>query len=218
MPQVPLATIFGTNKFASIWGTATAAVQYARKVPMEWHVILPTTLSALFFSFLGSMTLNVLRPETLRPLIMGLLVIVLVFTVRKKNFGSLHAHKRSPKLQIGVGILIGAVMGFYDGFFGPGTGSFLIVAFVGLLRFSFLTASAAAKIVNVVTNLAALAYFSWHGNILYGTALAMATCNTAGGYLGSRMAIRKGNGFVRGLLIVMASVLLVRLACDFFSN
>ena len=218
MPQLPIATVFGTNKFASIWGTGTAAVQYARKVPMEWRVILPAALSALIFGFLGSMTLSLLRPDALRPLIFVLLMIVLVYTIWKKDFGSLHAPKLTPRLQIGAGVLIGAALGFYDGFFGPGTGSFLIFAFVGVLGFSFLAASAAAKIVNVVTNLAAIAYFSWNGNILYGAAMAMAVCNTAGGFLGSHMAIRKGSGFVRSLLVVVVCVLLVRLGYDFFTN
>lgn len=216
MPQIPLATAFGTNKFASIWGTGAAAVQYSRRVPMEWRVIIPAALSALIFAFLGSLTLSLLHAEALRPLIFVLLVIVLVYTLWKKNFGALHAPKFSPDLQVAAGILIGAVLGFYDGFFGPGTGSFLIFAFVGLLGFSFLAASAAAKIVNVVTNLAAIVYFSWNGNILYGTALAMAVCNTAGGLLGSRMAIRKGSGFVRGLLIVVVVALLLRLSYDLF--
>lgn len=216
MPQLPIATVFGTNKSASIWGTGAAAIQYARKVPMEWRVILPAALSALLFSFLGSMTLNLLRPDALRPLILVLLIIVLVYTIWKKDFGSLHAPKLGPRLQVGAGIAIGALLGFYDGFFGPGTGSFLIFAFVGLLGFSFLSASAAAKIVNVVTNLAAIAWFAWSGHILYGTALAMGVCNTTGGLLGSHLAIRKGSGFVRGLLIVVVSALLLRLAHDLY--
>ena len=218
MPHLPLATIFGTNKFASIWGTGTAAAQYARKVPMEWHVILPAALSALLFSFLGSMTVSLLRPDALRPLIFVLLVVVLAYTIWKKDFGSLHTPKLGPRLQIWSGIAIGALLGFYDGFFGPGTGSFLIFAFVGLLSFSFLAASAAAKIVNVVTNLAAIIYFSWNGNILYGTALAMGVCNTAGGLLGAHLAIRKGSGFVRGLLIIVVCALLIRLAHDLFAH
>lgn len=216
MPQLPIATVFGTNKFASIWGTGAAAIQYSRHVPIEWRTILPTAFSALVFGFLGAHTVSLLSPAILRPLVLCLLLTTLVYTVWKKDLGALHAPKLRPSAQIWLGMLTGAALGFYDGFFGPGTGSFLIFAFVGLFGFSFLAASAAAKIINVVTNLAAITYFSWSGNILYGTALSMAVCNTAGGWLGSHMAIRRGNGFVRGLMMMVVCMLLLKLTYDTF--
>ena len=214
LPQTPLPTIFGTNKFSSVWGTSLAAVQYARRVPIHWAVVLPAAFSALIFSYAGSWTLGQLSSEFLRPYVLAMLVVVLLYTLWNKNLGAVHAPRFGGRIQITLGILIGALLGFYDGFFGPGAGSFLIFAFVGVLGFDFLAASATAKIINVVTNLASLAYFSSTGHILYGTAIAMAVCNAAGGWLGSHLAIRKGNRFVRTVLILMSSALLLRLGWD----
>ncbi|MGH8460294.1 MAG: sulfite exporter TauE/SafE family protein [Stenotrophobium sp.] len=214
MPQTAPAVLLGTNKFSSIWGTAAAAVQYARHVPMEWRSVLPACATALAFAFLGARTVSHLHADLLRPLILLMLIAVLVYTLWKKDLGSLHAPRAGRTRQSMIGLALGALLGFYDGFFGPGTGSFLIFAFAGLCGFSFLSASAAAKMVNVTTNFAALTYFAASGSILYGTALPMAACNVAGSVLGSRLAIRKGSGFVRVLFIVIVAALIARLAWD----
>jgi uncharacterized membrane protein YfcA len=216
LPQMAPATLLGTNKFASVWGTATATVQYARRVPMPWHAVLPACIGALGFSFLGAHTVSVLQPEVLRPLILALLVVVLVYTLWKKDFGALHAPRLARRHEVLSGLAVGSALGFYDGFFGPGTGSFLIFAFVGLFGFSFLAASASAKAVNVTTNFAALGYFVFSGNVLYATALPMAVCNVAGAVIGARLAIRRGSGFVRGLFIVIVGALIARFAWDAF--
>ena len=216
MPQLPPALLFGTNKFAAVWGTLSAALQYTRRVPPIWRTVLPAALAALLFSFLGAHTVSALNPAVLRPLILALLLLVLGYTLWKKDFGALHAPHLSHAQQLWLGLATGAIIGFYDGFFGPGTGSFLIFAFVGLFGFSFLAASASAKLVNVVTNFAALAYFTTHGDVLYATALPMAACNIAGSLLGSRLALQRGSGFVRGLFIVVVGVLIARFAYDIF--
>ena len=218
MPQAAPAMLLGTNKFASIWGTGIATVQYARRVSMPWHALLPACATAFTFSFLGAHTVSILRPKTLRPLILALMVIVLAYTLWKKDLGALHAPKLTRQHEIATGIAIGAALGFYDGFFGPGTGSFLIFAFVGLFGFSFLAASASAKAVNVTTNLAAVIYFVSSSNVLYKIALPMAACNIAGSLLGTRLALRKGSGFVRGLFIVVVCALIARFAWDAFTR
>jgi uncharacterized membrane protein YfcA len=218
MPQLSPALLFGTNKFAAVWGTLSAAVQYARRVPPIWHTVLPASAAALLFSFLGAHTVSVVNPALLRPLILVLLVVVLVYTLWRKDFGALHAPRLSRTQQLWIGLATGALVGFYDGFFGPGTGSFLIFAFIGLFGFSFLAASASAKVVNVVTNFAALAYFVSHGDVLYTTALPMAVCNVAGSLLGSRLALRRGSGFVRVLFIVVVGALIARFAYDIFRS
>ncbi len=214
MPQLPPALLFGTNKFASVWGTLSAALQYARRVPLIWGTVLPAAAAALLFSFLGAQTVSLIQPAALRPLILLLLLAVLGYTLWKKDFGALHAPRPGRGQQLWFGLATGAVIGFYDGFFGPGTGSFLVFAFVGVFGFSFLAASASAKAVNVVTNLAALAYFGSHGDILYATALPMAACNVAGSLAGSHLALRRGSGFVRGLFIVVVGALIARFAYD----
>ena len=214
MPGVPPATLLGTNKFASIWGTASAAVQYARHVPLEWRATLPTCFAAVVFGFLGARTVAHIPGDFLRPLVLVLLVGVLAYTLWRKDLGALHAPKLTHPQQFWMGLATGAGLGFYDGFFGPGTGSFLVFAFVGLFGFSFLAASASAKIVNVVTNGAALSYFIYNGNVLYAVALPMAALNVAGSYLGSHLAIRKGSGFVRVVFLVVVLALIARYAWD----
>jgi uncharacterized protein len=214
LPQLPPATVFGTNKFASIWGTTAAAWQYSRQMPLEWRATLPAATAALIAGFLGALTVAHVPAGFLKPLVLVLLVSVLAYTLWRKDFGRLHTPRLSHAQQLAAGLLVGAIIGFYDGFFGPGTGSFLIFAFVGLFGFSFLAASASAKIVNVITNAAALAYFATHGYVLYSVAVPMAVCNVAGSIIGARMAIRRGSGFVRGLFLVIVGALILRYGWD----
>ncbi len=214
MPEVAPATLLGTNKFASIWGTASAAIQYLRRVPVEWRATLPTTITALIFGFLGARVATLLPPDAYRPVILVLLLAVLAYTLMKKDIGALHAPRWAGHRQTALGLVVGTLIGFYDGFFGPGTGSFLVIAFVGLFGFSFLAASASAKLVNVVTNLAALAYFVATDHVRYDIAAPMAVFNVAGSLIGTHMAIRKGNAFVRRLFIVVVGLLILRFAWD----
>lgn len=214
MPGVPAATLLGTNKFASIWGTLLAAWQYARQVPFEWRATLPTCAAAVLFGFLGARTVAQVPGDFLRPLILLLLLGVLAWTLWRKDLGALHAPKLTPAAQFWTGLAVGSAIGFYDGFFGPGTGSFLIIAFVGLFGFSFLAASASAKAVNVVTNFAALLYFLGHGHVLYAVAAPMALCNVAGSFIGTRLALRLGSRFVRAVFVVVVAALIARYAYD----
>lgn len=214
MPEVPVATLFGTNKAASIWGTLSAAVHYARHVAIPWASVLPMAAASLLFGFLGARAVSLVDPALVRPLVLAILVLVLIYTLWKKDFGRLHAPRLGRLAQTLVGIAAGASIGFYDGFLGPGTGSFLVLAFVGLFGFSFLHASASAKVVNVLTNLAALVWFASQGLVLPQIAAPMAVCNVAGSLVGSRLAIQRGSGFVRALFLVIVVMLIGRLAYD----
>ncbi len=209
-----LPAVFGTNKMSSICGTSIAVVQYARRIPIQWRVVLPAAGTAFVFSFLGARAVSVLPKEFLRPLILVLLVVVAVWTYTQKNWGQLHAPKLSATAGRAYAVLVGAIIGFYDGFFGPGTGSFLIFAFIGLFGFDFLNASAGAKVVNFATNLAAILYFGATDNILYAYALPMGGCNVLGSLVGTRLAMLKGNRFVRGFFLCVVAAIIVRLAFD----
>jgi uncharacterized protein len=218
MPGVPAATLLGTNKFASIWGTLFATWQYSRQVPMEWRATLPTCAAALLFGYVGARTVAHVPADFLRPLVLVLLVVVLAWTLWRKDLGALHAPKLTHTQQLWVGLATGAVLGFYDGFFGPGTGSFLIIAFVGLFGFSFLAASASAKAVNVITNGASIAYFATHGHVLYAVALPMALCNLLGSFVGTRLALKLGSRFVRAVFVIVVSALIARYAYDLWQK
>lgn len=213
-PELSPATLFGTNKLSSIVGTANASWQYARRVQLPWRLLLLTAGTAFVFSFLGARAVSFLNPNALRPLIIALLLMVFVYTLIKKDFGRLHAPKLNDTQQRFCGVAIGVVIGFYDGFFGPGTGSFLVFAFVGAFGFSFLLASAAAKIINLATNAAALAWFIPSGHVLYQAALPMALSNLAGSWCGAHLALKRGSGFVRVFFIGVVALLLARMTWD----
>jgi uncharacterized membrane protein YfcA len=213
-PQLPPAVLLGTNKAASIAGTAVASTRYLRRVSLSWRVLAPAVAAALLFAFLGAQAIAWLPRDAVRPLILILLVAVALHTFLRHDFGRLHAPRLSSGWEPWAGFVAGAVLGFYDGFFGPGTGAFLIFIFVRVFGWDLLTASASAKIVNVATNFTALAFFAVTGNVLWLTALAMAACNVAGAWAGSGMALARGTGFVRRIFLVVLVVLIAKFGWD----
>jgi hypothetical protein len=208
------ATVLGTNKLSSICGTSMAVIQYARRVRIPWASILPAGLVAFVFSFLGARVVSLLSGQVLKPLVLCLLVAVAIYTCLQKDFGDLHAPHFTAHREKGFGILVGVVIGFYDGFFGPGTGSFLIFIFIGLFGFDFLTASASAKVINFSTNLSAVLYFAATDHILYRYAVPMAVCNVLGSLAGTRLAILKGNTFVRTFFLIVVAAMILRFGWD----
>jgi len=215
LPNETPATLFGTNKGASVFGSLNAAWRYGRRIAVPWRlVVLPATASALVFAFLGAAAVSWLPKDVLRPLVFGLLLLVLLYTLFKPDFGRFQG--MMPRQPMVPALLVGALIGFYDGFFGPGTGSFLIFAFIRFFGFDFLRASACAKVVNVATNLAALAFFVPHGQILWHLVGVMAVCNVIGAGLGSRLALKHGAGFVRLVFLAVTTALMLKIAFDTF--
>jgi uncharacterized membrane protein YfcA len=208
------AAVLGTNKLSSVWGTGLAAVHYGRRVPLNWSWLGPAAAAALVFSFLGARSASLLPTGLLRPVVLGLLVAVALYTFLRPDAGARHAPRMRPGQERWWAVVVGAGLGFYDGFFGPGTGSFLIFIFVGAFGFDFLAASASAKVINLATNLAAVAYFAGNGQIFYRFALPMAAANALGGLAGARLAMLKGNRFVRSFFLVVAGALIVRFGWD----
>jgi hypothetical protein len=217
LPAESPATVFGTNKVASIFGTANAAIRYARRIALPWRIALPAAAAAFLFSFVGAAAVAWMPKQVVRPLVLGLLLLVLVYTIIKPQFGVAAGAPLAAATERRAAMLVGAVLGFYDGFFGPGAGSFMIFAFVHWFRLDFLHASSAAKVVNFSTNAAALAYFAPSGHVLWAVGLGMAVFNIAGALLGARLALRHGSGFVRWVFIVVAAALIVRLGYDTFA-
>jgi len=205
-----LAPVWGTNKFASICGTSMAVAQYSRRVKIQWRLLLPAAIAALIFSTLGARAVASFPKEKLEPVILTMMIAVAAYTFSKKDFGHLHAPKLTLTQTKLFGILTGVIIGFYDGFFGPGTGSFLIFIFIGVFGFDFLNASAHAKVINLVTNLGPVTYFACTHNILYAYAIPMAICNLTGSTIGSRLAVLKGNRFVRTLFLFVVSAMILR--------
>lgn len=211
---VNVAGVMGTNKFASICGTSMAAFHYGRRVKLNWKVLAPTLAGATVFSFIGARAVSLLNPAMIKPVILSLLIAVAFYTYSKKDFGNLEKARVSGPAAIWVALALGAAVGFYDGFFGPGTGSFLIFGFVGLFGFEFLLASACAKIVNLGTNFSAVGWFTFSGNVYFEYAIPMGLANVAGAVLGARMALLKGNAFVRRFFLGVVALLIARFAYE----
>lgn len=212
----PPATLLGTNKSASVWGTAISTWQYGRKVTLPWRAMMPAALVGFAGSFLGAWAVTQISPDFLRKLLPLILVGVLAYTLARKHMGRDHRPRYSGRQETTVACLIGLTIGFYDGFFGPGTGSFFVFLFVRLMGYDFLNASASAKLLNLATNIAALALFTLKGHVWWHFALPLAIANVLGAMLGTYMALRHGTGFVRGIFILVVSLLIVKTGYDAF--
>jgi uncharacterized protein len=215
-PSTHPATLFGVNKSASIWGTAAATWQFARRVQMRWHTMLPAAGAGFVGSFAGAWVVTIISPGFLRKLLPLVLLAVLLYTLAKKELGRHHAPRFEGRREIAVASLIGVLIGFYDGFFGPGTGSFFVFLFVRALGYDFLNASASAKLLNTATNLAALILFTIKGHVWWHFALALAVSNVVGSLAGTYMALKHGAGFVRVVFIGVVSALILKTGYDAF--
>lgn len=215
-PAAMPASLFGTNKLASVWGTAIAARSYARRFHLAWDVAVPASLAALVFGFVGAWAVTVFPPGWLRKALPVLLLLVAVYVLIRKDFGRTHQPIPNGQRQMLLAVTVGALIGFYDGFFGPGTGSFLIFLFVRFFGFDFLRASAVAKVVNVACNLAALVLFAGLGHVFWVAGLLMAVCNIVGSLIGTRLALHGGAGFVRVIFLFVVGVLILKTGSDAF--
>jgi len=215
-PSSAPATLLGSNKSASIWGSLFASIAYSRRVHLPTATLLPALLMAFIGSLLGAWLVTLISPDYLRKCLPFLLFAILLYTMAKKDMG----HRHWPRLQAAYEAWamggIGLVLGFYDGFFGPGTGSFLVFALVRILGYDFLNASASAKLINVATNLAALILFSMKGHVWWHLALPMALANIAGSLLGTRLALKHGVGFVRVVFLLVVCALICKTSYDAF--
>lgn len=215
-PTTHPATLFGINKSASVWGTAIATRQYAQRVQMRWAALLPAALAGFLGSLAGAWAVTVLSPGFLRRALPFVLLAVLLYTLAKKQLGHTHAPRLAGRAEAAAACGIGLVLGFYDGFFGPGTGSFFVFLFVRWLGYDFLNASASAKLLNTATNLAALLLFALKGHVWWHFALPLALANVLGSVVGTRLALKHGTGFVRGVFILVVSALILKTGYDAF--
>ena len=216
LPNQAVTDLLGTNKMASIMGTSMAAFRYSHKVPINWRLVLTMAGVAFLFSFLGARVVSIIPSTNLEPVIIVLLIGIAIYIFANKDFGALQHPDIPFSRQRWLGLIAGAGLGFYDGFFGPGAGSFLIFVFIMIFGLNFLQSSASSKFVNVATNLAALLYFVWSGHILLQYAIPMATCNVLGAITGTRLAILKGNRFIRMLFLLVVVGIIVKLSYDTF--
>ncbi len=215
-PGQQLPTLFGTNKIAALSGTSVAAYQYSKRIKFDYRLLIVVSFFSFFASFIGAKTVSYINVNTLKPIILVILILIAIYTFLKKDLGSVQTKKLTINKQILFGSLIGIIIGFYDGFFGPGTGSFFVLGFVVILGFEFVSASAYSKIINCMTNISALVVFIKQGNYLLEIAILMSVCNIIGNIIGSKVALKKGNGFIRIIFLIIVSIMILRYGYDVF--
>jgi uncharacterized membrane protein YfcA len=215
-PQVAPPFLLGTSKFAGLFGTTSAVLRYARTVTIAWRALLPLAIAILIAAVAGAITATRVSPDVFRPLVPLMLIAVLIHLLHRKDLGAAHAPRELTGRHRWGGVALIAAIGFYDGFFGPGTGSLLMFIFVRVHGYDFLNAAASARVLNVAANGAALIYFSAHGYVLWPLAICMAVCNVAGALIGARLALRGGSVLVRRIFIGVVSALILRTAWTAF--
>jgi uncharacterized membrane protein YfcA len=215
LPSHPATTILGTNKLVASTGTTFAAAQFVRSGIVPWREMICPMFGAGIGAVLGARTAYFFEGRFevhMRPVMLVLMIGMLLFTLLKPNIGASHQPRFSIKKRVLIATVVSFAIGFYDGFFGPGTGTLLIFFFVVFLGFDFLRSSALSKTVNWASNIASLAFFLFRGSWLPVIAVSMAVANGVGGYLGARMALAKGSRWVRALFAMVVAALIARLA------
>lgn len=215
-PGAPPAAMLGTNKSASVWGAAFSTWRYSQHVTMAW----PTLLLAAGLTFvgacLGAWTVTQVSPALLRRALPFVMLVLLAYTLARKDLGREHDprwHGLHERLLLSG---MGLVIGFYDGFFGPGAGSFFVFFLVRVMGYDFLHASAGAKLLNTASNSAALLAFTWTGHVWWHLALPLALANILGSWLGTRLALQRGAGFVRNVFLLVVGALILKTGYDGF--
>lgn len=206
----PVVNVLGTNKFASIFGTANAANRYRKQVSIDKKFLGSMMVPAFFGSMGGAALASKVPTEQMRVVVLIALIAIFIYTALNPKLG----HEENQKLDYKIAAIAGLGIGFYDGIFGPGTGTFLMAVLVGALGFGFLSASAIAKFTNVATNLAAIIVFAKAGVILWGIGAALAISNVIGSTLGSHMAIKGGSPLVRKVFLLMTAALIAKVGYD----
>jgi uncharacterized membrane protein YfcA len=216
LPKTPLPTIFGTNKIAALAGTSISAIQYSKRIKFNYKLLITISICAGLASFLGAKVVSFINVNTLKSIILVVLILIAIYTFLKKDLGAVQTKNLSFDKQLIYGSLIGIMVGFYDGFFGPGTGSFFVLGFVVILGFEFVQASAYSKVINCMTNISALLVFIKQGNYILELAIIMSVCNITGNVIGTRLALKKGNTFVRTIFLLIVTLMIFRYGYDLF--
>jgi uncharacterized membrane protein YfcA len=215
LPNHSVAQVIGSLKIPSFAGTFFAARTFLKKIKIPLVRFLLFTSIAFIASFTGSFCLTLVSNQFMKPVILVVLVCIAFYTFTKKNFGQ-ETKNKQLHFPWYKAALICLMVGFYDGFIGPGAGSLLVLAFITWLGFDFLQANAHAKIVNLATNMGSIVLFTLKGSILWPIAIPMALCNAVGGMVGSRLALAKGNQFIRTIFLLVIMGTLCRLGYDVF--
>ena len=216
LPKSDTAEVLGTNKLSSIFGTSTAAALYRKQIKPDPKVLLAMGLPALLGSAGGAMLASKIPTSSMRPMVLVLLIVVAVYTWFKPDLGKFENLRHLPRRRVQIAALAGVIIGFYDGIFGPGTGSFLMLILVASLGYAFITASAIAKVVNVATNVGAIMVFGINGAVIWQIGIIMGVANISGAIIGARLAIKGGSTLVRKVFLLVTVALIVKVGIATF--
>ncbi len=216
LPKSETAEVLGTNKLSAVFGTTTAAALYRKQIKPDPKILLAMGVPAFAGSAGGAVLASKIPTSSMRPMVLVLLIIVAVYTWFKPDLGKFENLRHLPKRRVQIAAIAGVVIGFYDGIFGPGTGSFLMLILVASLGYAFITASAIAKVVNVATNVGAIMVFGINGAVLWQIGIILGIANITGAIIGARLAIKGGSTLVRKVFLLVTVALIVKVGIATF--
>lgn len=214
LPGASPVQILATNKLASVCGTTVSSVTYYRRVKPDLRTAFPLMMAAFAGAVGGAFVALHIPKSAFNPIILVVLIGVGAYIIAKPRLGRVTDLRFAGHHHLIAACLAGAVIGFYDGALGPGTGSFFVFVLVGLIGYNFLEASAKARMANWATNIAALCVFIPQGAVMWKIGLVMGACNLLGGYLGARTAVAQGAGFIRVIFIVVVGAFILKIGAD----
>jgi hypothetical protein len=216
LPKSETAEVLGTNKLSAVFGTTVAAALYRKQIKPDPKILIAMGLPAFLGSAGGAVLASKIPTSSMRPMVLVLLIIVAIYTWFKPDLGKFENLRHLPKRRVQIAVLAGVVIGFYDGIFGPGTGSFLMLILVASLGYAFITASAIAKVVNVATNVGAIMVFGIHGAVIWQIGIILGIANISGAVIGARLAIKGGSTLVRKVFLIVTVALIVKVGIATF--
>ena len=216
LPKSETAEVLGTNKLSAVFGTTTAAALYRKQIKPDPKVLIAMGVPAFVGSAGGAVLASKIPTSSMRPMVLVLLMIVAVYTWFKPDLGKFENLRHLPKRRVQIAAFAGVVIGFYDGIFGPGTGSFLMLILVASLGYAFITASAIAKVVNVATNVGAIMVFGINGAVIWQIGIILGVANITGAVIGARLAIKGGSTLVRKVFLIVTVALIVKVGIATF--
>ena len=216
LPRSETAEVLGTNKLSAVFGTTTAAALYRKQIKPDPKVLIAMGVPAFVGSAGGAVLASKIPTSSMRPMVLVLLIIVAIYTWFKPDLGKFENLRHLPKRRVQIAAFAGVVIGFYDGIFGPGTGSFLMLILVASLGYAFITASAIAKVVNVATNVGAIMVFGINGAVIWQIGIILGVANISGAVIGARLAIKGGSTLVRKVFLIVTVALIVKVGIATF--
>jgi uncharacterized membrane protein YfcA len=216
LPKSETAEVLGTNKLSAVFGTTTAAALYRKQIKPDPRILIAMGVPAFLGSAGGAVLASKIPTSSMRPMVLVLLIIVAIYTWFKPDLGKFENLRHLPKRRVQIAAIAGVIIGFYDGIFGPGTGSFLMLILVASLGYAFITASAIAKVVNVATNVGAIMVFGINGAVIWQIGIILGIANISGAVIGARLAIKGGSTLVRKVFLIVTVALIVKVGIATF--